>query len=82
MSAFVWVVGRETGVVLSHAPRLGHGIGRSGDIAAIQPKAAGSSLLMKLTNSLVLDCIKKCGKLKLLGNFATPVNLQLRNNID
>ena len=32
MSAFVWVVGREIGVVvLSHAPRLGHGIGRSGD---------------------------------------------------
>lgn len=42
--------------------RLGHGIGRSGDIAAIQPKAAGSSLLMKLTNNLVLDCIKRCGK--------------------
>ncbi|XP_065882648.1 O-phosphoseryl-tRNA(Sec) selenium transferase-like isoform X2 [Dysidea avara] len=41
--------------------RLGHGIGRSGDIAAVQPKAAGSSLLMKLTNSLVLDCIKRCG---------------------
>lgn len=41
--------------------RLGHGIGRSGDIAAIQPKAAGSSLLMKLTNALVLDCIKRCG---------------------
>ena len=54
MSAFVWVVGREIGVVvLSHAPRLGHGIGRSGDISAIQPKAAGFSLLMKLTNSLV-----------------------------
>lgn len=50
------------GVVLSCTPRLGHGIGRSGDIAAIQPKAAGSSLLMKLTNSLVLDCIKRCGK--------------------
>ena len=42
--------------------RLGHGIGRSGDIAAIQPKAAGSSLLMKLTNALVLDCIKRCGE--------------------
>ena len=41
--------------------RLGHGIGRSGDIAAVQPKAAGSSLLMKLTNSLVLDCIRRCG---------------------
>ena len=41
--------------------RLGHGIGRSGDITAIQPKAAGSSLLMKLTNSLALDVIKLTG---------------------
>ncbi|KAK2150264.1 hypothetical protein LSH36_415g02035 [Paralvinella palmiformis] len=42
--------------------RLAHGIGRSGDIAAIQPKAAGSSLMMKLTNSMVLDVIRQSGK--------------------
>jgi len=42
--------------------RLSHGIGRSGDIAAVQPKAAGSSLLMKLTNCMVLDAIKMAGK--------------------
>lgn len=41
--------------------RLIHGIGRSGDIAAIQPKAAGSSLLNKLTNSVVLDVLKLSG---------------------
>ncbi|XP_039677734.1 O-phosphoseryl-tRNA(Sec) selenium transferase isoform X2 [Perca fluviatilis] len=41
--------------------RLIHGIGRSGDIAAIQPKAAGSSLLNKLTNSVVLDILKLSG---------------------
>ena len=41
--------------------RLSHGIGRSGDIAAVQPKAAGSSLLMKLTNSMALDAIKMAG---------------------
>ncbi|XP_043918111.1 O-phosphoseryl-tRNA(Sec) selenium transferase isoform X2 [Protopterus annectens] len=41
--------------------RLVHGIGRSGDIAAVQPKAAGSSLLNKLTNSVVLDIIKIAG---------------------
>src|SRR6056297_3964519 len=29
---------------------LGHGMGRSGDIMEPQPKAAGSSLLVKLTN--------------------------------
>ena len=43
--------------------RFAHGIGRSGDISAIQPKAAGSSLLMKLTNSMVLDAIKTLGQL-------------------
>lgn len=44
--------------------RLIHGIGRSGDISAIQPKAAGSSLLNKLTNSVVLDVIKLAGRCK------------------
>uniref|UniRef100_A0A8C8BY63 O-phosphoseryl-tRNA(Sec) selenium transferase n=1 Tax=Oncorhynchus tshawytscha TaxID=74940 RepID=A0A8C8BY63_ONCTS len=38
--------------------RLIHGIGRSSDIAATQPKDAGSSLLSKLTNSVVLDILK------------------------
>ena len=40
---------------------LGHGIGRSGDVAAVQPKAAGSSLLNQLTNSLLLDLIQQAG---------------------
>ena len=40
---------------------LGHGIGRSGDIAEQQPKAAGSSLLYKLTNALTLDAIRLAG---------------------
>ena len=62
---------KEAGVKYCILYRLGHGIGRSGDIAAIQPKAAGSSLLMKLTNSLVLDCIKRCGKHEFLGNFSS-----------
>ena len=42
-------------------PRLGHGVGRSGDVAAIQPKAAGSSLLVQLTNSMLLDLIRRSG---------------------
>ena len=42
--------------------RLGHGIGRSGDITAVQPKAAGSSLMAQLTNSLLLDVIRHSGK--------------------
>ena len=40
---------------------LGHGMGRSGDIAEIQPKAAGSSLVAKLANSFALDVIKMAG---------------------
>ena len=40
---------------------LAHGIGRSGDVAAEQPKAAGSSLLNKLTNLLVADAMKIAG---------------------
>lgn len=40
---------------------LAHGIGRSGDIAAVQPKAAGSSLINKLTNCLALHALKLAG---------------------
>ena len=40
---------------------LCHGIGRSGDISEVQPKAAGSSLVLKLTNQLAQDAIKVAG---------------------
>ncbi|ESO96581.1 hypothetical protein LOTGIDRAFT_143936 [Lottia gigantea] len=52
---------------------LGHGIGRSGDITAVQPKAAGSSLLMKLTNSLVQDAIKIAGIKSISNCFVVPM---------
>lgn len=38
-----------------------HGIGRSGDISESQPKAAGSSLMNQLTNSMLLDFIHIAG---------------------
>ncbi|XP_026208956.1 O-phosphoseryl-tRNA(Sec) selenium transferase isoform X2 [Anabas testudineus] len=53
--------------------RLIHGIGRSGDIAAIQPKAAGSSLLNKLTNSVVLDILKIAGVRSVASCFVVPM---------
>ncbi|KAJ8262066.1 hypothetical protein GJAV_G00161780 [Gymnothorax javanicus] len=53
--------------------RLIHGIGRSGDIAAVQPKAAGSSLLNKLTNSVVLDIIKVAGVRSAATCFVVPM---------
>ncbi|QDZ20896.1 O-phosphoseryl-tRNA(Sec) selenium transferase [Chloropicon primus] len=40
---------------------LAHGIGRSGDISAVQPKAAGSSLLCKVCNFLVKDAFEVAG---------------------
>ena len=49
--------------------RLAHGVGRSGDIAAEQPKAAGSSLLAKLGASLAGDALRVTG----LEGMATPV---------
>ncbi|XP_070587041.1 O-phosphoseryl-tRNA(Sec) selenium transferase-like isoform X2 [Erythrolamprus reginae] len=53
--------------------RLIHGIGRSGDIAAVQPKAAGSSLLNKLTNSVVLDILKLAGVQATSSCFVVPM---------
>lgn len=40
---------------------LCHGIGRSGELGAVQPKAAGSSLIMKLTNLMLLDALRLAG---------------------
>jgi len=38
-----------------------HGIGRSGELTAAQPKAAGASLMQNLTNKIVLSLIKSLG---------------------
>ncbi|KAA0184382.1 O-phospho-L-seryl-tRNASec:L-selenocysteinyl-tRNA synthase [Fasciolopsis buskii] len=59
-------VGEREGRVLLNLVRrrhfgLIHGIGRSGDIAVIQPKAAGSSVVNRLTNQLLLDWLRKSG---------------------
>jgi len=40
---------------------MGHGIGRSGDVKAVQPKAAGSSLIVKLAEYLAMDALKTFG---------------------
>ena len=36
-----------------------HGIGRSGDISEVQPKAAGSSIVYQLTNAITMHAISK-----------------------
>ena len=53
--------------------RLAHGIGRSGEVAAEQPKAAGSSLLAKLTNSLASDALCIAG----IGDIGPVLTLPL-----
>ena len=52
---------------------MGHGIGRSGDIMAVQPKAAGSSLIYTLTNKLTLHAIKLCGILRTQNALVVPL---------
>ncbi|XP_060102200.1 O-phosphoseryl-tRNA(Sec) selenium transferase [Heteronotia binoei] len=62
-----------SGLVARRHFRLIHGIGRSGDISAVQPKAAGSSLLNKLTNSIVLDIIRLAGVRTVSSCFVVPM---------
>ncbi|CAB1111034.1 unnamed protein product [Ectocarpus sp. CCAP 1310/34] len=50
-----------SGLVARRNFRLSHGVGRSGDIAEVQPKAAGSSLLAKLTHALAKDALRLAG---------------------
>lgn len=53
--------------------RMSHGMGRSGDIAAVQPKAAGSSLMVQLTNLLVLDAMKLAGLSEVKAALTVPL---------
>lgn len=50
------------GLVRQRHYRLAHGVGRSGDLAENQPKAAGSSLMYTLTNAIVLDLVRHMGE--------------------
>jgi len=59
-------VGEREGRVICDLVRqrhfgLTHGIGRSGDVMAEQPKAAGSSAIVQLTRYLTLDAIHLAG---------------------
>ncbi|XP_017044116.1 O-phosphoseryl-tRNA(Sec) selenium transferase [Drosophila ficusphila] len=52
---------------------FGHGIGRSGDLLEAQPKAAGSTLLSRLTNALILDLVRGIGLNSCAGCFLVPM---------
>ncbi|KAF1333507.1 O-phosphoseryl-trna selenium transferase, partial [Globisporangium splendens] len=52
---------------------LCHGVGRSGDVAAVQPKAAGSSLIVQLTNALAKDLLREAGLRSIASALVLPV---------
>ncbi|OQR70794.1 O-phosphoseryl-tRNA(Sec) selenium transferase-like, partial [Tropilaelaps mercedesae] len=52
--------------------RMGHGIGRSGDILEQQPKAAGSTLMNRLTNSMLLHILRASGAPSTEACFVVP----------
>ncbi|KAL3317411.1 hypothetical protein Ciccas_003934 [Cichlidogyrus casuarinus] len=71
-------VGEREGRIYSSLVRerhfnFSHGIGRSGDLTAIQPKAPGSSLMNQLTNRLVLDLLRKSGCTEAVNAFISPM---------
>uniref|UniRef100_UPI00358EDA67 O-phosphoseryl-tRNA(Sec) selenium transferase-like n=1 Tax=Myxine glutinosa TaxID=7769 RepID=UPI00358EDA67 len=53
--------------------RMCHGIGRSGDISAVQPKAAGSSLIGQLSNALALDMLRTSGVRRTAACVVVPI---------
>ena len=61
---------------------MGHGIGRSGDVNALQPKAVGSSLMVKLCKAMTLNMIKKVIGMSCINDcivlpFATGMSITL-----
>ena len=51
-----------------------HGIGRSGEIAAPQPKAPGTSIMYQITNRLALQALKKFGMPNLKNAIVVPLS--------
>jgi len=61
-------------IVLQRHFGLGHGIGRSGDVMEAQPKAVGSSALLRLTLKLTLDAIRRGAGLNGTGKACGPAS--------
>ena len=79
-------IGEREGRIISNLVNqrnygLVHGIGRSGNISDLQPKACGSSLLVQLTNSLLKNLLKSIGmsfiKDIIILPFATGMSLTI-----
>ncbi|MCJ7632821.1 O-phosphoseryl-tRNA(Sec) selenium transferase [Candidatus Bathyarchaeota archaeon] len=50
-----------------------HGVGRSGDLVAFQPKAPGGSLLYYFANKLALDALQRLGVPNIHSAYVTPI---------
>jgi O-phospho-L-seryl-tRNASec:L-selenocysteinyl-tRNA synthase len=50
-----------------------HGIGRSGQLAAPQPKAPGASMMQQVANNVALDAIRKLGLSNVKSGLVTPL---------
>lgn len=50
-----------------------HGVGRSGNLTAAQPKAAGASLMQNLTNKITLALINELGLPNIKGAITLPM---------
>src|SRR3990167_3742561 len=62
-----------SGIVKERNFGLIHGIGRSGDISALQPKAAGSSLISKLLQNLITNFLIYLGIKSTKASLILPV---------
>jgi len=67
-------------LVLKRNFNLSHGIGRSGDINEVQPKAAGSSVIYKLTIYMVLHALEIAGLNSKSNNNNDPSSLSYISN--
>ncbi|MFW9793718.1 MAG: O-phosphoseryl-tRNA(Sec) selenium transferase [Candidatus Thorarchaeota archaeon] len=69
---------REARVASPYVGRISvgfnHGIGRSGRLAAPQPKAPGASQMQQVANSVALDAIRKLGLSNMKGGLVTPLS--------
>ncbi len=51
-----------------------HGIGRSGDIIAPQPKAVGATLMQQVANNVAVDAIRQLGLTNIKSGMVTPLS--------
>ncbi|MFW9890854.1 MAG: O-phosphoseryl-tRNA(Sec) selenium transferase [Candidatus Thorarchaeota archaeon] len=69
---------REARVASPYVARLSvgfnHGIGRSGRLAAPQPKAPGASQMQQVANKVALDAIRKLGLSNVKAGLVTPLS--------